>query len=107
MVQGQLAAVTLGHLMVASKTGTLAVLPVLGVTLTKHAPLLANRWTSSIFLGVCTFVADALIHQSHYSGEYTEALLTGIGAFALSIVISYTPVGKYIDHLAESFKSVA
>ena len=38
-----------------------------------------------------------MIHGSHYPGEYTEAVLTAIGAFALSVVISYTPVGKQID----------
>jgi hypothetical protein len=32
-----------------------------------------------------------------------EAALTGIGAFVFSIVISYTPVGKHIDRLAEGF----
>jgi hypothetical protein len=52
---------------------------------------------------VCTFVADALVHSSHYPGEYTEAAFTAIGAFVLSVIISYTPVGKQLDHLAESF----
>ena len=32
-----------------------------------------------------------------------EAALTGIGAFAFSLVISYTPIGKHIDRLAERF----
>jgi hypothetical protein len=103
MVQGNLAGLTLGHLLIASKTGVLAMSPVLAVTLTRYARLLANRWTSSILLAVCAFAADAVIHESHYSGEYTEAVLTGLGAFAFSILISYTPVGKYIDKLAESF----
>jgi hypothetical protein len=103
MVGGHLGAVTLGHLLVASKTGLLAVSPVLAVTLTRHARHLTNRWVSSAFLATCAFLADAVIHESHYSGEYTEAALTGIGAFILSLAISYTPVGKYIDRLAESF----
>ena len=47
--------------------------------------------------------ADAVIHASHYPGAYTEAGLTAVGAFALSVVISYTPVGKQIDRLAEAF----
>jgi hypothetical protein len=46
---------------------------------------------------------DALIHGSHYPGAYTEAAFTAIGAFALSVILSYTPVGKQIDRLAESF----
>lgn len=105
MVQGQLAEVTAAHLLIASKTGLLAVLPVLGITFTHHARHFINRWTSSLILGVCTFAADAVIHQSHYPGEYTEAALTGIGAFAFSLLISFTPVGKRIDELAETFLS--
>jgi hypothetical protein len=103
MVQGDLTAITLGHVAIAAKTGLLAVFPALGLTFTRHARLFLNRWTTSAFLGVCTFLADALIHPSHYPGEYTEAALTGIGAFAFSLVISYTPIGKRIDRLAEAF----
>ena len=107
MVQGDLGAVTLAHLAIASKTGLLAIVPVLGLTFTRHARHFANRWTSSALLGVCTFVADAAIHPSHYPGEYTEALLTAIGAFLFSLAVSYTPVGKHIDRLAETFLPLA
>ena len=103
MVQGHLADVTLAHLLIATKTGLLAVSPVLGVTFTPWARHLANKWTASGVLGVCTFLADAAIHGSHYSGEYTEAALTGIGAFVFSMVIAHTPVGRHIDRLAETF----
>jgi hypothetical protein len=90
-------------IVVASKTGVLAIFPALGVSMTKRARHLANRWTSSIFIGTCGFVADALIHESHYPGAYTEAGLTAIGTFALSIAVSYTRIGKYVDRLAEAF----
>ena len=103
MVQGHLGAITLAHLVIASKTGLLAVSPVLGVTFTNYARRLANKWTTSALIGFCTFFADALVHPSHYPGEYTEAALTGLGAFVFSIVVSYTPIGKRIDHMAESF----
>lgn len=103
MVQGHLVDLTAAHLVVATKTSLLAVFPVLGVTFSRYAPHMVNRWTSSAFLGGCTFFADAAIHGSHYPGAYTEAALTGIGAFVFSVVVSYTPVGAYIDRLAESF----
>jgi hypothetical protein len=103
MVQGNLMGLTLGHLLIASKTGTLAMSPVLAVTVTRYGRLLANRWISSSVLAICAFIADAIIHESHYPGEYTEAVLTGIGAFVFSVFISYTPVGRYIDRLAESY----
>ena len=103
MVQGHLGEVTLAHLVIATKTGLLAVFPALGITFTQYARHFANKWTSSAFLGICTFLADAVIHASNYPGQYTEAALTGIGAFAFSVVISYTPIGKHIDRLAETF----
>jgi len=103
MVGGSLGGATLGHFLIASKTGLLAVFPALGITLTPYARHLANRWVSSVLLGVCAFLADAVIHASHYPGEYTEAALTGAGAFVLSLIISYTPLGRYIDRLAEAF----
>lgn len=103
MVQGHLGAVTMMHFEIASETGLLAVVPVLGVSFTRHARHFANRWTTSALLGICTFFADAAVHASHYGGEYTEAALTGIGAFLFSVAISYTPLGKRIDHLAVGF----
>ena len=103
MVQGNLLALTAAHFLIATKTGLLAVSPAVGLTFTKQARHLANRWTASALLGICTFAADALVHQSHYPGEYTEAALTGLGAFLFSLAISYTPLGKKIDHLAEDF----
>ena len=101
MVQGDLAGVTLTHLAVASKTGLLGVTPILGVSFTQYAKHLTNRWVSSGLVGVSTFVADAIVHASHYPGAYTEAALTAIGAFAFSLAVSFTPVGKRIDRMAE------
>lgn len=103
MVQGDLGAVTLAHLAIAAKTGLLATTPALLVTFTRHARHFANRWTSSAMLGLCTFAADALIHSSHYPGAYTEAAFTGVGAVVFSVVVSYTPVGRAIDTMAEAF----
>jgi hypothetical protein len=102
MVQGDLAGVTLTHLGIASKTGLLGVVPLLGVTFTQHTRHLQNRWTSSSLVAICTFFADAIIHASHYPGVYTEAALTAVGAFLFSLGISFTPLGKRIDHLAET-----
>jgi hypothetical protein len=103
MVQGHLSQVTLAHFLIATKTGLWAISPALGVTFTRYARHLVNRWTSSAFLGFCTFFADALSHESHYPGAYMEAALTAIGAFVFSLVISFTPIGKRIDYLAEGF----
>jgi integral membrane sensor domain MASE1 len=106
MIQGQVGEATLSHFLIASQTGVLTVFPLLGITLTRHARYFANRWVSALFVAVCAFLADALVHGSHYPGTYTEAALTALGAFALSIAVSYTPVGKQMDRLAESFLHV-
>ena len=103
MVQGQIAQTTLSHFLVATETGLLTVLPLLGVTLTRHAHHFANRWTAAILVAICAFFSDAVIHGSHYPGAYTEAALTSVGAAVLSVIVSYTPIGRRIDRLAESF----
>ena len=103
MVQGNLVDLTLAHLAIASKTGLLAVSPALVVTFTQHARFFTNKWVSSGFLGICTFLADAALHGSHYPGAYTEAAMTGLGACVLSMVIAYTPIGRHLDTLAEVF----
>lgn len=103
MVQGHLGAITAAHVVIASKTGLLAIMPVLAVSFTRHARHFVDRWTTSAILGLSAFVADAVVHRSHYPGEYSEAALTGLGAFVLSVAISYTPLGRRIDRLAETF----
>jgi len=103
MVSGNLLALTPEHFALASKTGLLAVLPAMAVSFTPYARHLINRWTSSAFLGLCTFLADAVAHPSHYPGKFTEAALTGLGAFVFSVAVSYTAVGRYIDRLAHTF----
>ena len=103
MVQGHVLELTAAHFVIAAKTGILAVLPSLGLSFTGFARHFVNRWTSSGFFGICTFLADSFMHASHYPGEYTEAARTGVGAFLFSVAVSYTPIGERIERLAEAF----
>jgi hypothetical protein len=103
MVQGQVADLTRLHFGIAAKTGMLAMFPALGLTFTRYARHLANRWTSAVILAGCGFFSDAVSHGSHYPGAYTEAALTAVGGFALSLLVSYTAVGRHLDGLAEQF----
>jgi hypothetical protein len=103
MTQGQIAEATPSHFALASGTGLLTVFPLIGLTLTRHAHYFANRWTSATFVGICSFFADAVIHRSHYPAAYAEAAFTAAAAFVLSAAVSFTPVGKRLDRLAESF----
>ena len=101
MVQGHVLDLTAAHVAIAAKTGVLAMIPPLALTFTRYVRHLANRWTSSFVIGACGFAADALVHGSHYPGAYTEAALTGAGTIVASILVSYTPLGKRIERLAE------
>jgi len=105
MVRGHLAELTLTHLALASKTGLIAIFPALMLTFTRYSRLLVNRWTSSLILGMFGFFADAMVHPSHYPGAYTEAAITGLCGYALSVAVSYTPIGKHIDQLTEKLLS--
>ena len=102
MVQGHLGEITAAHFALAAKTGVLAVFPPLWLTFTRYGRLLGKKWIAALLLGLCTFAADAAIHPSHYPGEYTEAALTGFGAFLFSLAVAATPLGRRIDHLAET-----
>jgi len=104
MVQGDLAGLTLAHLAIATKTGLLAMSPLVGVTFSRYARHLLNRWTAALLFGLTTFAGDALMHPSHYEGALTEAALTGVGAAIFSLVISYTPIGAHLDRLGEGFR---
>jgi len=47
------------------------------------------KYSPAIILGVCTFVADLLVHPTHFYQWYSEALATGIGAGLLSAFFIY------------------
>src|SRR5438477_9779027 len=55
MVGGHLGDVTAAHLVIATKTGLLAVSAPVALTFTRYARLLANMWTAAVILGTCTF----------------------------------------------------
>ncbi|MGA2599497.1 MAG: hypothetical protein ABSH09_21195 [Bryobacteraceae bacterium] len=59
MVQGNLLGLTLRHLEIASETGLLAVFPAFAISFTPYARHFVNRWTTSAFFGLCTFLAFA------------------------------------------------
>jgi len=84
MVQGDLSALTFTHFWKANITGIIAATLAL---LTKNAwyqKFMQYKYAPAIILGVCTFVADLLVHPTHFYSWYSEALLTGIGAGLLS-----------------------
>ncbi len=84
MVQGNLFAIGLGHLAIALETGVIA-----GLT-ASLALLLAKahrRWVISLVLGLATAVVDFFVHPGMLGPGITEAVVTGIAAMLLSLII--------------------
>jgi hypothetical protein len=81
MVQGNVLAIGLGHLVIAAETGVAAgVMATAGVLLSKAH----HRGLIALMLGVITTVVDYLIHPGMFGSVFTEAIVTGIGAAFLS-----------------------
>ncbi len=83
MVQGNVMALALSHWLIASETGIVA------GSLASVAILVARtrkRWVVAIVLGIVTGVVDFFIHPGELGPVFLEAVLTGLGAAALSFV---------------------
>jgi hypothetical protein len=90
MVQGNLLALTLSHLVIASQTGIVAG-AIAGIGLV--AAKTRKRWLISGVLGITTGVVDYFVHPGMFGTAATEAIVTGAGAAVLS-----TLVGMFIQH---------
>jgi hypothetical protein len=88
MVQGNVLALTVSHWLIASQTGLLAG-AIVGTTVI--AAKLRRPWVVSLVLGVITTVVDAAVHPAQFGVEsLTEAAVTGVGAFVLSLAVGET-----------------
>ncbi len=84
MVQGNILAVTLAHWAVAAQTGIFA-----GAAASVAMFFIKTtvRWRIAIVLAVTTAIVDYLVHPGQLGPGATEAILTGLGAGALSLVV--------------------
>jgi len=84
MVQGNLLALTLGHLLIASQTGVIAgAIAATGIFFARSR----KRWVISAILGLSTAVVDYYVHPSMFGTAVTEAIVTGIGAAVISYFV--------------------
>ncbi len=86
MVQGNVLALGLSHLLIASQTGIVA------GTAAYFALFFANtrkHWIIATVLGVTTGIADFFVHPGMFGAVATEAIVTGIGAAVLSYLAGY------------------
>jgi hypothetical protein len=91
MVQGNIWLATLGHLHKAVETGFITGVGVLILSLFTY------RWFGNKYLvagisgGMC-FIADLLIHPTHFGSYKTEAMVTGVVTAIISLAVNF--VGK-------------
>lgn len=84
MVQGNLFAVSLTHWGIALRTGVFAGA---ATALALFFMRTTVRWRIAIVLGVVTAIVDYLVHPGQIGPGVTEAVLTGVGAGALSLIV--------------------
>jgi len=95
MVQGNVLALALMHWMTALKTaGVVGVLLVALSFSAKTKAISDNKYSMSGMVALVTTLVDFNMHPSNYSGETTEALMTGIAAGLLWLLVSFTPLGS-------------
>lgn len=86
MVQGNVVALTASHWVIASRTGLVA-----GVV--ASAALFAiqrlNKWVIAGTLAVVTAVVDYFVHPAQFGEFMTEAIVTGLGAGGLSLMVAF------------------
>lgn len=91
MVQGNVLAIGVGHLIIASQTGiTAGAVTTIAILLSKTH----KREFIALILGVVTTVVDYLIHPGMFGSVFTEAIVTGVGAALLSFGISTLKVSR-------------
>ena len=88
MVQGNALAITLGHWTTALKTGFVSSALYVFISIFMKQDLQENKYAVAGTIGFLTAVADMLIHPSHFGGASTEAIVTGVGAGLLCLVLT-------------------
>jgi len=91
MVQGNIWLATIGHLHKALETGFITGIGVLILSLFTHRWFSNKYVVASITGGMC-FIADLLIHPTHFGSYTTEAIVTGTFVAVISLAVNY--VGK-------------
>jgi hypothetical protein len=85
MVQGNVLALTLGHWLIASRTGVVA-----GIFATVATMVIRSRskWVIAGVLCLVTATVDYFTHPTHFGVAVAEAVVTGLAAGALSLLVS-------------------
>ena len=86
MVQGNVLALSLSHLIIATQTGVVAgVITALAILFTR----LCQRWVIALVLGVATATVDFFVHPGMFGPIAAEAVVTGVAAAGLSLLFGW------------------
>jgi len=91
MVQGDLTALTWSHWWKANCTGIIAGVGAVFLRWSYFQLLKDRKWFHGVQLGLATFIADLLVHPSHFGSHLGEALATAVGAGLLATFFAYNP----------------
>ncbi len=84
MVQGNILALGLTHVLIASQTGIIAgAIAYVAILFAKTG----KQWMVSIILGLSTGIVDFFVHPGMFGTVATEAVVTGLGAAILSYLV--------------------
>ena len=91
MIQGNILAIGLGHLVIASQTGVAAgAITYITVLFAKTG----KQWIVSAVLGLATGIVDFFVHPGMFGTVAMEAVVTGLAAAALSYLVG-TAIQRY------------
>lgn len=85
MVQGNILVLGVGHWLVASQTGLVAGLL---TSVALYASGGRGRWVVAGTLGLVTAAVDFRVHPSAFGPVFAEAIVTGLAAAGLSLVVA-------------------
>jgi hypothetical protein len=88
MVQGNVLALTFQHWGKALQTGAITGGLAFVISFSGRKELQDNKFVVAGLTGFLTAIADFATHPSHFGGESTEAIATGIGAGLLCLALS-------------------
>ena len=89
MVQGNVAAITIGHFIKAFTTGGTTALAMIALSfISTNKDFYKNKYLLAGLTGFVTMVVDLMVHPSHFGGESTEAIATGLAAGVLCLIMS-------------------
>ena len=91
MVQGNIWLASLGHLHKAVETGFITGVGVLILSLFTYR-WFGNKYVVAGITGGMCFIADLLIHPTHFGSYTTEAMVTGAVTAIISLAVNY--IGK-------------